>query len=127
MELGEYAEQFRFLNPRPGQQITGTFDAVFASADIRIIPTPRAGTRGRTPSRSAGSRRCVANASTTCCSADGATSAKEIPPGSGRFGVAQLGRVGLDLPVRPGKELVQAVHGGSLLRPGRLDLTRPSL
>jgi putative transposase len=40
MELGEYAEQFRFLIRDRDSKFTAIFDAVFAGADIRIIRTP---------------------------------------------------------------------------------------
>ena len=46
MDLGEHAEQFRFLIRDRDSKFTAAFDAVFAGADIRIVRTPRAGTSG---------------------------------------------------------------------------------
>jgi putative transposase len=40
MELGERAEQFRFLIRDRDSKFTAAFDAVFIGADIRIIRTP---------------------------------------------------------------------------------------
>src|SRR5690349_22293170 len=40
MELGEYAERFRFLIRDRDSKFTAAFDAVFTGADIQIIRTP---------------------------------------------------------------------------------------
>jgi putative transposase len=48
MDLGGHAERFRFLIPDRDRKFTAAFDAVFASAKIRIIRTP-SGHQERTP------------------------------------------------------------------------------
>ena len=40
MDLGEHANQFRFLIRDRDSKFTAAFDAVFTSADIRILRTP---------------------------------------------------------------------------------------
>jgi hypothetical protein len=40
MDLGEYADQFRFLIRDRDSKFTAAFDEVFAGADIRILRTP---------------------------------------------------------------------------------------
>jgi transposase InsO family protein len=40
MDLGEHAEQFRFLIRDRDSKFTAAFDAVFTGADIQIIRTP---------------------------------------------------------------------------------------
>ena len=64
MDLGDRAEQFRFLIRDRDSKFTAAFDAVFTGADIRII-APRSGHHGRTRSRNASSGHCAGNASTT--------------------------------------------------------------
>ena len=64
MDLGDRAEQFRFLIRDRDSTFTAAFDTVLAGADIRIVRT-RSERRGRTRSRSAGSARCAGSASTT--------------------------------------------------------------
>jgi transposase InsO family protein len=40
MNLGDHADQFRFLIRHRGSKFTAAFDAVFAGTNIRIIRTP---------------------------------------------------------------------------------------
>jgi hypothetical protein len=64
IEPGDQATRFRFLIRDRDSTFTAAIDAVFNSADIRIIRT-RYEHRARTRSPSAGSAPCDANASTT--------------------------------------------------------------
>jgi putative transposase len=61
MDLGEHATQFRFLIRDRDAKFTAAFDAVFASADIRIIRTPV-----RTPRANAVAERWIGTLRREC-------------------------------------------------------------
>jgi putative transposase len=64
MNLDERAEQFRFQIRDRDSKFIAAFDAIVAGADIDVIRTPVRAPR-QTPSWSAGSAPCAANASIT--------------------------------------------------------------
>jgi putative transposase len=64
MDLGDRAEQIRYLIRDRDSKFTAAFDALFAGADIRTSAPPFA-RREPTGQPSASSARCAANASTT--------------------------------------------------------------
>ena len=61
MDLGEHANQFRFLIRDRDSKFTAAFDAVFTSADIRILRTPV-----RAPRRNAIAQRFIGTLRREC-------------------------------------------------------------
>jgi putative transposase len=61
LDLGERADQFRFLIRDRDSEFTSVFDEVFAGSGMRIIKTPV-----RSPRANSFSERYGASASTSC-------------------------------------------------------------
>ena len=65
MDLGDRVNGVSVPDPRPRQQFTAAFDAVFAGTDIRDHPHTRPGTTGERHRRAFGSAPYAVNASIT--------------------------------------------------------------